>query len=56
MHRGAPANVDAARAFRQGEECCLIGDADVAGGCEFEPAPDRRSVQCGDYRNAALAQ
>src|ERR1700730_15606974 len=56
IHGGTAAYVDATHAFRQREECRLVRDADVAGRCQLEPAPDGRSVQRGDHGDATTAK
>ena len=43
-------------ALRQREECCLVGDADLAGSSQLEPAPDCRSVQRRDHGNAPMTK
>src|SRR3984893_13425555 len=48
--------MDATRAFRQREECRLVGNADVARGGQLLPAPDRRSVQRGDRGETPMAK
>jgi hypothetical protein len=55
-YRSAAAHVDATRALRQREECCLVGDADLAGSSQLEPAPDCRSVQRCDRGNATTTK
>ena len=51
--RAAAADEDAALAFGQAVERAALGDADVRGDGELEPAADHRAVQHRDHRHAA---
>ncbi len=56
MHRRAAADIDAATGLGQSEERGGVGDAQMAGARDFQPAADYRAVQDRNGRDWAAAQ
>ena len=52
-NRAAAADEDAARSLGQAEKSGLVGDADMRGGCRFEPAAQRCAMQRRDKGDVA---
>ena len=52
-HRAATTDKDAARALREGVEGRLVGNPDVAGAGQLQPAADHGTMQRGHHRHRA---